>query len=168
MTTPSGLSRYALAFFGAARGAVAQRVNTAGFYQALRDAGATIGTTAGGLSFQDVNGLRGAAAQIRNAQTQFERAPAEYAIDASMIGRVPYGRSLDEQAAQPMYTVGIQLHTADVNGEISSDYRAIRFTGQLPATKADLESLIAQDAEALADTYNAQYAGHDVLEILAR
>lgn len=168
MTTPSGMSRYALAFFGAARGAVAQRISTAGFYQALRDAGATIGTSQGGLSFQDVNALRSSAAQIRNAQDAFNRAPAEYAIDATMIGRVPYGRPLGEQATQPMFTIGIQLHTADLNGEISSDYRAIRFTGQLPATKADLESLIAQDAEALADTYNAQYAGHDVLEILAR
>lgn len=168
MTTPSGLSGYALAFFGAARGAVAQRVNTAGFYQALRDAGATIGTSQGGLSFSDVNALRSSAAGIRNAQEAFGRAPSEYAIDASMIGRVPYGRPLAEQNAQPMFTVGINLHTADSEGEITSDYRAIRFTGQLPATKADLEALIAQDAEALADTYNAQYAGHDILEILAR
>lgn len=168
MTTPSGLPRYALAFFGAARGAVAQRVNTAGFYQALRDAGATIGTNAGGLSFQDVNSLRSAAAQVRNAQATFDRAPSEYAIDATMIGRVPYGRSLDEQNAQPMFTIGINLHTMSTEGEVTTDYRAIRFTGQLPATKADLESLISQDAEALADTYNAQYAGHDILEILAR
>lgn len=66
----------------------------------------------------------------------------------------------------PIFTVGITLHTADEDGQVSSGYRQIRFTGQLPATKSDLLSLVQQDAEALADTYGAQYAGHDVLEIL--
>lgn len=168
MTTPSGLPRAALQFWGAARGAAADRANTRDFYQALRDAGATIGGGEGGLSISDVTQLRSAAARVRNAAETLARAPEVNAIDASMIGAPPYGRDLASQAALPIYQVGITLHTFDfVEGVVSSDYRQVRFTGQLSLTKGELFDAVAQDAEALADTYGQVYTGHDVHEILA-
>lgn len=168
MTTPSGFPLRALYFWGAARGAVAQRVGTADFYAALNNAATAFGLPGHGLSFQTVNQLRSAAATVRNASERFDRAPAGNAIDASMIGVPPYARSLDAQAAMPVYHVGINLTTADMQtGEQSTDYRIVQFTGQLPATKADLLAQVQLDAEQLASVYGTDYVGHDVQEILA-
>lgn len=168
MTTPSGLPRAALQYYPAARGAVGQRASTADFYQALRDAGTTFGPNAGALSFTDVNALRSAAAQERNAAERFQRAPDHYAVDASMISRAPYGRELAAQAAMPIYQVGINLTTAHTEtGDETSRYVTVQFTGQLPATKAELMEQIGLDAQAYADNYGESYAGHDVVEIRA-
>lgn len=168
MTTPTGLPRATLQFYPNARGAVGQRVSTAGFYDALREAGATFGAAQGGLTFSDVNALRSAAAQERNAAERFARTPESNAIDATMISRAPYGRSLAAQAAMPIYQVGIQLRTSDRDtGEITERYTTVQLTGQLPPTKADLLAQVGQDAQALADAYAESYAGHDVIEIRA-
>lgn len=168
MTTPSGFPRSALQWFGAARGAVADRVNTGGFYQALRDAGATFGAAQGGLSFGDVNQLRSSAAALRNAQEAFQRAPDGSGLDASHIGVTPYARSLADRNAVPIFHVGINLTTADMStGQTSTDYRIVQFTGSLPSTKGELMEQLANDAQGLADTYGATYVGHDVVEVLA-
>lgn len=168
MTTPSGLPRAALQYYPAARGAVAQRASTADFYQALRDAGTQFGDNAGALSFTDVNTLRSAAVQERNAAERFARAPEHYPVDASMISRAPYGRELAAQAALPIYQVGINLTTADRDtGEQITRYTTVQFTGQLPGSKGDLLAQIAQDAQAYADNYEEAYAGHTVVEVRA-
>lgn len=168
MTAPSGLPLSALQYWATARGAVGARLSTADFYQALRDAAVTFPGNASIPNFTTVNQLRSAAVSVRNAQEAFQRSPDSNAIDASMIGRVPYGRSLDAQAALPIYHVGINLTTADMDtGEATTNYRMVQFTGSLPATKDELLRAIGQDAEALADTYGQLYAGHDVIEILA-
>lgn len=168
MTTPTGLPRSTLQFYPAARGAVAQRVNTADFYTALRDAGATFGATPGGLTFTDVNALRSAAAQERNASERFQRVLESNAIDASMISRAPYGRSLATQAAMPIYHVGINLTTVNKDtGEEAERYVTVQFTGQLPDTKAALLQQVGQDAQAYADNYDEFYYGHTTVEIRA-
>lgn len=167
MTTPSGLPTRALQFYGAARGAVAGRVSTADFYAALNNAAAAFGQEGHGLSFQEVNQLRSAAVGVRNAAERFQRVPEANAIDARMISVPPYARSLDDRNAQPIYNVGINLHTTDDEGNVTSSYRTVRFTGLMNYTKADLLTLVQQDAEALAETYGTEYAGHDVLELLA-
>lgn len=167
MTTPSGLPLSTLQYWGAARGAVANRVSTADFYGALRDAATSFGAESHGLSFQEVNQLRSAAVGVRNAAERFSRAPEANAIDARMIAVPPYARSQDARNDQPIYQVGITLHTANDDGEVSSDFRYVRFTGQMNLTKGDLLQLIQEDAEALADTYGTTYVGHDVAELLA-
>lgn len=167
MTTPSGFNRRSLLFYGAARGAAAERASTAEFIAALRAGASALGLSELGLNLQSINQLRSAAVRQRNAQERFQRAPDVNAIDASTIGQVPYGRGLAEQAALPIYQVGIQLHTIDDEGEVSSRYTTVRFTGQLEMTKADLLGQVQQDAEALADNYGESYAGHDVVELTA-
>lgn len=168
MTTPSGFNRRSLLFYGAARGAVAVRASTAEFVAALRAGASQLGLDELGLNLQAINALRSAAVAQRTAQENFQAAPEVNAIDASMIGQVPYGRGLAEQAALPIYEVGIQLHTTDDTGEVTSRYTSVRFTGQLEMTKADLLAQVQQDAEALADNYGESYAGHDVVEITAK
>lgn len=167
MTTPSGLSRRAIAFLGAARGAVAQRATTAEFYTALRAHATALQLDELGLTFHEVTQLRSAAARMRNAQDRFQAAPEANAIEANQIGRAPYGRSLDQQAAMPIYSVGITLQTMDNEGEVTTRYTQVRFTDNLPSTKGELLTAVQQDAEALADNYNEQYAGHAIVEVLA-
>lgn len=168
MTTPSGFPQRALQYWGTARGAVAQRVSTADFYQALNDAATTFGLESHGLTFQEVNQLRSAAAGVRNAAERFDRAPDTNAIDARMIGVVPYARSLDARNDQPIYQVGVNLHTTDLDGNTDTRFVYVRFTGQMNLTKGDLLQLVQQDAEQMALDYGVQYAGHDVLELQAR
>lgn len=168
MTAPGGLPLKALQFYGAARGAVAQRVSTAGFYQALNNAAAGFGMEGHGLTFQEVNQLRSAAAGVRNAGESFTRAPGSNVIEAKYIGVEPYARSIADRDAQPLYHVGINLTTADRNtGELTTSYKRVQFTGQLSITKDTLLTLVQQDAEQLAAVYETEYIGHDVLEILA-
>lgn len=168
MTTPSGLPLPALQFWGAARGAAAGRANTQQFYAALNDAAAAQGMAGHGLSFATVTQLRSAAVQVRNSAEAFTKAPGGSAITADQISVPPYARSLADRNAMPLYHVGINLTTADDEGNVSTDYRTVQFTGQLPPTRDALLLAVQQDAEALADTYGTQYLGHDVIEILAR
>jgi hypothetical protein len=168
LTSPSGIPRAAFQFYGAARGAVAQRASTADFYSALRNAGATFGAGQGGLTFGDVNAIRSAAAQERNSAERFQRMPDANAIDASQISRAPYGRSLEAQASMPIYQVGINLTTINKEtGESVNRYTTAQFTGQLPATKGELLAQVQQDAQALADNYDEFYIDHSVIEIRA-
>lgn len=167
MTTPSGLSRAALQYWGAARGAASSRANTQDFYQALRDAATSFGEDSHGLSFGEVTQLRSSAVQVRNAAERFSRAPEENAIDARMIGVVPYGRTQDAKNALPIHQVGVNLDVADEDGNITSKYIQVRFTGNLEMTKGELLTLVQQDAEQAARDYGLEYAGHTVTEILA-
>lgn len=167
MTTPSGLPLSALQYWGAARGAVANRVSTADFYAALNSAAASFGAESHGLSFQDVNKLRSAAVGVRNAADRFSRAPDSNAIDARMIGVVPYARPQDDRNALPIHQVGLTLHTVDLEGNQDSRFVYVRFTGQMDPTKGDLLQLVQQDAEQMAIDYGVEYAGHDVHELLA-
>lgn len=167
MTTPSGLPVSALQYWGVARGAVSARASTAEFYGALNDAAESFGNGGHGLSFQEVNQLRSAAVGVRNASESFLKTAADTVISARQIAVPPYARSQDDRNSSPMYSVGIMLHTMDDEGETTSAYRQIRFTGQMDFTKGDLLALVQQDAEALADAYSQQYAGHDVVELVA-
>lgn len=168
MTTPSGLPLSALQYWGVARGAVGARMSTADFFRTIREAAAAAGPNASTPDFATINQLRSAAASVRNAGEAFQRSPESNAIDAAQIGRVPYGRSLQAQAAMPLYHVGVNLTTANLEtGETSTAYRIVQFTGALAPTKAELFAAVGQDAEALADAYGEAYVGHDVVEILA-
>lgn len=167
MTAPGGLPLKALQFYGAARGAVAQRASTADFYAALQAAAVGFGQETHGLDFKTVTQLRSAAVSVRNASEAFDRAPGGSVILAEHIGVEPYARSLADRNAMPLYQIGINLTTIDLEGNETTDYRRIQFTGQLNLTKNDLLTLVQQDAEALAQVYGVEYAGHDVLELLA-
>lgn len=167
MTTPSGLPLKALQYWGTVRGAVAQRASTADVWGAIRDMAAASGLPNLGISLQDFNQLRSAAVGVRNAGETLAKAPAEWGLNSSMIGVTPYARSLADRANTPQWSVGMYHTTADLEGNESTDYRMVRFTGQLPATKADLELALEQDAEALADKYGRTHVGIESYELLA-
>lgn len=168
MTTPSGLPLSALQFWGAARGAVAGRASTAEFFQALRDAADQFGGATSVPDFRTANQLRSAAASVRNAGEAFQRSPGSNVIDAAQIGRVPYGRDLSAQASMPLYHVGVELTTFDVETyRYNTDYRTVQFAGTMVMTKDELLAAVGQDAEALAETYGQFYSSHRVVEILA-
>lgn len=168
MTTPSGLPLSALQYWAVARGSVAGRDSTAQFYDKLREAAVQFGDVGKIPDFATVTQLRSAAVSVRNAQERFQRSPTGNNIDASQIGSVPYGRSLEAQATMPIYHVGLNLTTADRDtGETTTEYRVVQFTGSLPDTKEELLGLVGQDAQALADTYGSTYIDHNVVEILA-
>jgi hypothetical protein len=168
VTTPLGFNRRSLAFYSSARGSVANRESTADFVAALRAHATALGLDELGLNLQDINQLRSAAVRQRTAQERFQASSDANAIDNTMIGAPPFGRSLEAQAAQPIYEVGINLHVANDEGEVTTQYTQVRFTGDMTMSKADLLAAVQYDAEALAQGYGGNYAGHDVIEITAR
>lgn len=166
MTTPSGLPTRALQYYGAARSAVSQRASTREFYDALNTAATAFGQEGHGLSFSEVNQLRSAAVQVRNGAERFGRSPETNAITADMISTPPFARDQIARNAQPLYQVTINLATTDDEGNVTEGYRAVKFNSLEGLTKGQLNTLIGQDAEALADAYGTEYLSHDIVEIL--
>lgn len=167
MTTPSGLPQRDLQYWGTIRGGVAQRESTAQLWGRINDVATTLGMPSAGLSLNSFNQMRSSAAGIRNSSERLAAAPGEYALDAQFIGSTPYARSLQAQADAPQWRVGFQHTTTNEAGDETTDYRSVRFTGQLPATLDDLHRVLGQDAEALADKYGTYHVGYDSVEILA-
>lgn len=167
MTTPSGLPLKALQFWGTVRGTVAERGSTADVWAAINSHAANLGLESTGLTLQSFNQLRSAAVSVRNSGEAFRDAPGGSAVTAEHIGLTPYARPLADRNATPQWLVGFTHITADDEGNESEQYRTVRFTGQLPATKNDLLNAVTQDAEALADQYNSNFIGIDNPELLA-
>src|SRR5487761_1974693 len=134
MTTPSGLPLKALQFWGTTRGAVAQRLDTAGVWAAINSHADSLGLAKAGINLQTFNQLRGAAAQVRNASDAFNSSPGGSAVTSEHIGLTPCARSLGDRNNTPQWLVGFTHVTANMEGEESEQYRVVRFTGTLPPT----------------------------------
>lgn len=157
MTTPSGLPKKALQWWGVASGAVNQRASTADVWAAINSAAAAQGQDSAGITLQGFNQLRSAAVQVRNSAAALTAGQDANGIDASMIGKAPWGRPIGDQNAAPQYQLRFLHTTTDMAGNEESAYRTIVFTGQLSATKAELLAQVERDAEALADKYNTDH-----------
>lgn len=166
VTTPSGLSRSALQYWGVASGAVADRAGTADVWAAINAHATSMGRDTAGLSLSDFNQLRSAAAGVRNSGEALAAGRAESAITGDMIGTPPWARTLGEQNAQPLFQARFQHTTTDLDGNESTDWRTVTFSGGLPATHGDFMTALGHDAEALADKYGTAHVGIDSITLL--
>lgn len=157
MTTPSGLPRKALQWWGAAMGAVSQRASTADVWAAINAAAAAQGQATAGINLRGFNALRSAAVQVRNSSEALAFGSDTAPVDVTMIGRAPWGRPIGDQNAAPQYQIRFLHTTTDENGDEQSNYRTVVFTGQLPSSKSALLEQTERDAEALADKYNSEH-----------
>src|SRR5581483_11170608 len=105
MTTPDGLDRSSLMWWGTVEGAARDRATTADLWSRLQDHAESLGLAGPGLTLSQVNQLRARASEVINAERNLSRARDEYGIDSSMIANAPWSRPLGEQNALPMYQV---------------------------------------------------------------
>lgn len=168
MTTPSGLPRKSLQYWGSVYGAVNQRASTADVWAAIRNQVESVHGSSFGITLQDFNQLRSQAVAVRNSVEHFNGSPLESGLTGESIGNVPWQRDQGARNASPIYQVRFAHTAADkFSGEESTDYRSVTFTGGLPETKQALIDAVNRDAEALADNYDTDHVGIDNLQVYA-
>lgn len=156
----------ALVYWGAIQGAAARGENTAGVWQAVRDASEALGYENNLISFQDVNRLRAAAGAVNRAALAFGSADGSEPVTSSHFAVAPYSRDQDQMNALGLYQARVQ-HVTNVDGREETTWRTITFTGGLPPTVNDLRDAIDQDSEAMADQYGVQHVGVGSIQIMA-
>lgn len=165
MTTPSGIPRSALQYWGTVRGAVGQRASTADVWAAINAHAATQGRETAGITLQGFNAMRSRAVQVRNAAEALNSGLGGSQIEGHMLGNVPWQRDLNAMNAMPMYQATFTHTTANLDGEESSETRTVTFTGALPGTLDDFNTALNHDAEALADKYGTVHVGITDIEL---
>jgi hypothetical protein len=160
-------ARAALAYWPTIEHAAANHLPTADLWAALNGAAAELGLDSPGVTLQGVNTIRSLATQIQATSARLERTDPTYRMEGNLISEAPWGRSLAERDAMPMFQVRYQHTTVGPNGE-ETNWRTSTFHGQLPRTVGDLLEAIEEDAEHLADKYGHSHGGtsaHQVLSI---
>lgn len=165
MTTPSGLPRKALQYWTSVYGAVNQRASTADVWAAIRNQVESVHGSSFGITLQDFNQLRSQAVAVRNSVEHFNGSPLESGLTGESIGQVPWQRDQGTRNASPIYQVRFAHTTVNEQGDESTDYRSVTFTGGLPETKQALIDAVNRDAEALADNYDTQHVSISGLQV---
>jgi len=106
-----------LSYWGAIKSLAAQGADTQAFFASVSSAMEARGETFGPKGAAAFSALRGQATQMAAANRALAAAPSVYAIEASMIGTVPYGATARGQSGRPRYDARINYRVR-VNGEI--------------------------------------------------
>ena len=155
-----------MALWGSIESAVSQRASTADLWSAAREASLAEGVPLTGVSATDMSGLRGMAAQMRNASEMLATAGAGASITGDMVAQTPWSRPLSEQNALGIWQVRYQ-HTVIEDGQPVTAWRTSIFEGGLPPTVEQLNQAVNEDALAVADSHGTSNVGISGLQILA-
>lgn len=124
----------------------------------------------GKLSFQEntaISQLYGFARREINAGIALEAASAEQAIDRTMISTPAYSRDLQEQNTYPLYHVRFEYTYLDSAGNEQTTFKTSVFSDQLPATIAELQDDVQDDADGMAAKYGHQLLAARITNILS-
>jgi len=153
-----------MAFWGVVQAAVRQRAPTAEVWRAIRERATEAGWELPRGMFGEVNRMRSLAASLRNSAEQLARARPEDAITGSMVGRLPYARPPESQAALPAWHVRLETRVIRAGIE-TSEWLTLQYQGELPATVGELQAQSAAMAAALVEGYNAELVDVTSIEL---
>ncbi len=160
---PRSLAKPA-AWWGIVQGAVRERATTAEIWQAIRDFGTANDLAYPSDMFAQVNRLRAAAANLRNASERLGQAAPDAALTSTFIAPTIYARSSVEQALAAQYHVRVG-YTARQGAETADSYITLSYSGQLPATVGDLYADAQVATASTVDTYGGELIGLGSIEI---
>ena len=167
MADLSGVSKGALRFWGVIQSSVSKRVTTGELWTAMKSVAETRGFSMQGVTIQDVNALRSAAAGLRNATEGFDTAPGESLINSSMVAGNVNSAPLADQALFPEFTIRFQAVVSE-NGVEKTVWRRMETPGDLFSMSKD--ELLAQAevvSQVLAGSYGQESLGVTGIEISA-
>lgn len=156
----------ALAYWPQIQHAAATGMTTADMWATIRASAAELGLESPGVTVQGVSTLRGIASGIERTAASLNRADDGRRLISDMISTPPWSRGPGVRAADRVYQVRFQ-HTTLQDGQPSTDWRTVTFTGRLPRTVGELRQLAEGDAIQLARKYNGEHAGIDAMQLFA-
>lgn len=162
--TPEG--KDALRWWGVIEESARYGMTTEDLWNNLRDAAEEAGLSGPGVTITGVNELRSLATRIQNSGRQLERIGLDTVLTHEHIADAPWSRTDTERSAYGIYQVRYQHTTVTTEGP-ETTWRTSIFRGQLPETLGELQSAVAEDAQALADKYGVSHVDLGSMHILA-
>ena len=150
--------RRAMQYWGAIESATLAGEGTQQIWERIRAQQAADAQHAVAVSATDVGWLRSKAVELRNARAGLASLADEDMITGRNIPTAPWARELASRNTVSMYQVRFE-HRTEANGVMSSDWRTIMFTGELPRTRRELELAVEGDAVEIANKYGVQHSG---------
>lgn len=163
----SKAQRRAMQYWGPVESVTLAGGSTADLWAAINAHATALGYESAGISATDVNWLRQRAGANRAAISRLEQLGPDDRIDGNQIGQAPWGRSLDKQAAVPMWSVRFEHQFNDANGDEQTAWRTSTFTGSIPRSRRELEAALNEDGENLAREYEIEHVGIGAYNITA-
>lgn len=159
--------RRAMQYWGPIESVTMAGGSTRDIWDRIRAQAEALGYDSPGISALDVNRLRSQAVANRNALAGLDQLGEDDLITGSQIGNAPWGRSLNQQNAVPMWQVKFEHIVTDSNGNEQTVWRTSTFTGTVPRTRRELELALEEDGENLAGEYEQEHVGVGAYNILA-
>lgn len=157
----------AMQYWGPVESVTLQGGSTEQLWEAINAQAAALGYERAGISATDVNWLRQRAVANREANSRLSGLGADDRIDGPMIGQAPWGRSLNQQVAVPMWSVRFEHIFNDDNGDEQRAWRTSTFTGSVPRSRRELEDALGEDGDSLAEEYGVEHVGIGSYSVLA-
>jgi hypothetical protein len=145
-------------FYGPILQSAIERDTTAAMWDRIRSAAEAAGVSIGPDAFAKINGLRSNAVSLVNASRNLQRAPADYAIESSMVGRPIYARPGDVFEAMPQYEARFRLQIQTQEG-IADQWVRVVYGADRPDTVGALLDDLELYAQDLAPGYGGELVG---------
>ena len=151
-------------FWGAIQLATRIHATTAELWSAIRSAADAGGVTIPQGMFKEVNRLRAAAAQLRNASETLMGGSLTDAITGAMVGQQLYARSGEARSLAPAWHVRFELSTT-VGTETSTGWYVMQYQGALPSTIGELYDDLEAYSAGLGESYGVSVGDITAIEI---
>lgn len=141
-------------FWGAAVAAVNQRVDTSGFWQAIRSAAESSGLQLPPGGFRAITQLRSAAVRQREATAAFQTLPDSAVLSPVVAPTAIWSRDLETMAMFPKLQATVEVTTVGPNGELATRPLTINNIEYVPyMTAGELRDVISSGVEGLVSNY---------------
>lgn len=133
--------------------------STAQIFESIRARAADLGLSSVGVPATAISTLRGFAGRMLGASRALNAAQDSALLESKHIAEAPWSRSLNAQAAMPVYNISFN-HTIQLDdGSIVDKYQTITVSGALPGSVGDLRIFVSGEAQLLAAEGGAADSG---------
>jgi hypothetical protein len=145
-------------FYGVIVQSAIERDTTQAMWDRIRGAADQAGVSIGPDAFSKINGLRSNAVAMINASRNLQRAPADYSLESSMIGRPIYARPEASFEALPQWEARFQLRVQTSEG-VGEQWVRVVYGADRPSTVGELLDDLELFAQDMAPGYGGELVG---------